>query len=48
MKYLILILLLAVAILMIYLGIKADILPPTLTGVGFVLIGVLFLLQKKR
>lgn len=48
MKYLILILLLATAIFMIYLGVKADMLPPTLTGIGFILIGILFLMHKKR
>lgn len=38
----------ALAIVMIVLGTKADMLPPTLTGVGFILIGVLFLLPKNN
>jgi hypothetical protein len=47
MKYLLLTLLIAIAIVMIVLGTKADMLPPTLTGVGFILIGGLFLFNKK-
>ncbi|MCT4622532.1 MAG: hypothetical protein N4A46_02830 [Schleiferiaceae bacterium] len=42
MKNVLLILLLLVAGYMIFLGIKADMLPPTLTGVGFILIALLF------
>ena len=38
MKTILLILLIIVAIVMIALGISANILPPTLTGVGFILI----------
>jgi hypothetical protein len=48
MKYLLLILLIAVAIVMIVLGTKADMLPPTLTGVGFILIAGLFVINKKN
>ncbi|WP_164480457.1 hypothetical protein [Myroides injenensis] len=33
---------------MIYLGIKADMLPPTLTGVGFFLIAIIFNLPKEK
>ncbi|WP_226064563.1 hypothetical protein [Kaistella polysaccharea] len=46
MKNLLLVLLLIIAIAMIVLGIKGKILPPTLTGIGFIIIGVLFY-QKK-
>ena len=42
MKNILLILLLLVAIAMIFLGVKGGILPPTLTGVGFILIAILF------
>lgn len=42
MKNILLILLLLIAIAMIYLGVKGDILPPTLTGVGFIVIAILF------
>ncbi|MGZ0015174.1 hypothetical protein [Yeosuana sp. AK3] len=46
MKTILLILLIIVAIVMIALGIRANILPPTLTGVGFIIIA-LMLYQKK-
>ncbi len=42
MKNVLLILLVIIAIVMIVLGAKASILPPALTGVGFILIAVLF------
>jgi preprotein translocase subunit SecD len=47
MKYLLLIALIAVSIIMIVLGTKADMLPPILTGVGFILIAGLFLTNRK-
>lgn len=46
MKNALLILLLIVAIVMIVLGARASILPPVLTGVGFILITVLFYTKK--
>ncbi len=46
MKNVLLILLLIVAIAMIFLGTKAGILPPTLTGVGFIIIAILFYKNK--
>ena len=46
MKNLLLVVLLIIAIAMIVLGIKGKILPPTLTGIGFIIIGVLSY-QKK-
>ncbi len=45
LSYILIILLLIVAGAMIYLGIKGDILPPTLTGIGFILIAVLFVIR---
>ena len=42
MKNLLLILLLLIAVAMIALGVKGGILPPTLTGIGFIIIAVLF------
>ncbi len=36
-----------VAIVMIYLSLKAGILPPGLTGVGFIIIAYLFYKHKK-
>lgn len=41
MKNLLLIVLLIIAAVMIYLGAAGDMLPPALTGVGFVVIAVL-------
>lgn len=41
MKNLILILLVIIALVMIFLGYKASILPPALTGLGFLLISAL-------
>ena len=43
MKKIIGLLLLFLAAYMIYLGTSADMLPPTLTGFGFILIAVVFL-----
>ncbi|MDD3789272.1 MAG: hypothetical protein PHO94_11350 [Petrimonas sp.] len=48
MNNLLIILLLIVAAVMIYLGIKGGILPPTLTGIGFILIAALFYLKDKK
>ncbi len=42
MKNLLLILLLAIAVVMIYLSFRLDVLPPGLTGVGFIVIAILF------
>ncbi|MFT7592657.1 MAG: hypothetical protein ACI9UJ_002596 [bacterium] len=42
MKNILIILLLAVAVYMGYLGFKADMHPPILTGIGFLIIAVLF------
>lgn len=41
-NYILIVLLLILAVVMIYLGTKGGILPPTLTGVGFILIAALF------
>lgn len=46
MKQLLIVLLMIIAIVMIVLGIKADIIPPTLTGIGFIIIAILFLKNK--
>ncbi len=42
MKNILLVLLLAVAAIMIFLGLSKGILPPTFTGVGFIIIALLF------
>ncbi|MCO4819724.1 MAG: hypothetical protein KC517_08875 [Bacteroidetes bacterium] len=47
MKNILLILLLAVAIYMGYLGFKADMHPPIWTGIGFIIIAVLFYRNSK-
>ena len=39
--------LIIIAAVMIYLGIKANMNPPILTGVGFIIIAGLFLLEKR-
>lgn len=39
--------LLLLAVVMIYLGINKDMLPPTLTGVGFIAIAAVFLMPEK-
>ena len=46
MKNILLILLLMVAVVMIVLGARASILPPALTGVGFILIALLLYNKK--
>jgi len=42
MKNTLLILLALIAVAMIVLGVRASVLPPALTGVGFIVIAVLF------
>lgn len=42
LKTLLLVLLIVIAIVMIYISYNAGILPPALTGVGFILIAILF------
>lgn len=42
MKNILLVLLLLIAAGMIYLGVANDMLPPSLTGVGFIVIAALF------
>ncbi len=46
MKNVLLLLLLLIAAGMIYLGVTNDMLPPSLTGVGFVAITALFYISK--
>ncbi|MDH5826636.1 hypothetical protein ACFX5U_10710 [Sphingobacterium sp. SG20118] len=48
MKTTLIILLMLIAIVMIYLGMKAAILPPILTGAGFIVIAALFLTGVKK
>lgn len=38
----------ALGIYMIYLGQKAGIQPPTITGIGFIVIAAIFLLPNKK
>ncbi|MCC5917520.1 MAG: hypothetical protein JJU02_09370 [Cryomorphaceae bacterium] len=42
------IILIVLAIAMIYLGTTNGILPPTLTGIGFIAIAVVFLSDNKK
>mgnify|MGYP006266456055 CR=1 FL=1 len=42
------ILLLAIAAVMIYLGVKGNMLPPALTGAGFILIVIMFNQRQRR
>lgn len=42
MKNILIVLLGLLAVVMIFLGVRADILPPVLTGIGFIIIAVLF------
>jgi len=42
MKTVVIILLVIIAIAMIYIGVNKDMLPPSLTGIGFILIALLF------
>ncbi len=46
MKNTLVVLLILVAITMIYLGIKGNIIPPALTGIGFFIIAALFYVKK--
>lgn len=46
MKIVLLLVLLLIAAGMIYLGVVNDMLPPSLTGVGFVVIAALFYTSK--
>lgn len=48
MKNTIIISLLIISIVMIFLGVKANIIPPVLTGVGFILITILFVANNKK
>jgi len=45
MKNILLVALVLIALVMVYLGYKAQMLPPALTGVGFILIALI--LHKK-
>jgi hypothetical protein len=45
-QYILILLLLIISVVMIFIGIKAQILPPTLTGVGFIIISFLLYLDK--
>ncbi|MCB0494660.1 MAG: hypothetical protein KDC79_00865 [Cyclobacteriaceae bacterium] len=47
MKNVLLLILLLIAVAMIILGVKASILPPALTGVGFIVIALLFYRKKE-
>lgn len=42
MKNILLILLALIAIIMIILGIRGSVLPPVFTGIGFIVIAILF------
>tara|TARA_R110002096_G_scaffold204178_1_gene389665 strand:+ start:568 stop:714 length:147 start_codon:yes stop_codon:yes gene_type:complete len=42
MRNVLLLLLVLIALVMLYLGIKASMIPPALTGVGFIIIAALF------
>jgi hypothetical protein len=48
MKNVLLILLVLIALVMIFLGVKASMLPPALTGVGFLIIAALFFKATKK
>ncbi|WP_188458478.1 hypothetical protein [Psychroflexus planctonicus] len=48
MKKIVISLLIVIAVVMIVLGAKNDMLPPLLTGVGFILIAALFLKQEMK
>lgn len=48
MKIILSVLLVLLGIYMIFLGVKGGIQPPTVTGVGFIIIAALFYLDKKR
>lgn len=46
MKNLLIIVPILVAVAMIYLGIKGNIIPPTLTGIGFFIVAALFYVKN--
>jgi hypothetical protein len=48
MKKILIIMLIATAVIMTYLGIKLGARPPIFTGVGFVIIAALFLVSSKK
>jgi hypothetical protein len=48
MKITLILLLSLIALVMIYLGVKAEMVPPILTGVGFIVIAALFLIGAKK
>lgn len=48
MKNILLGLLFVLAVIMIYLGITASMLPPALTGIGFLIIALIMLLNKAK
>ena len=47
MKNILLIALLILAIAMIIIGVSKEIIPPTLTGIGFIIIAALFYERRK-
>lgn len=47
LKYVLILILAAIGIVMIYLGAKADMLPPLLSGIGFLITAIIFLTHKK-
>ena len=47
MQRILAILIILLGIYMIFLGIKSNMQPPLITGIGFILIGFLFLSGKK-
>ncbi|CDS94216.1 hypothetical protein FM120_15005 [Sphingobacterium faecium PCAi_F2.5] len=48
MKIILIVLLGLIALIMIYLGFRSDLLPPILTGVGFFIIATLFIIGVKK
>ncbi len=46
MKNILIVILILVAVAMIYLGVKGNIIPPALTGIGFFIIAALFYVKK--
>lgn len=48
MTKILIIILIAIALIMIYLGLNSRINPPIFTGIGFIIIAALFLLKKEK
>lgn len=48
MRVILIIILIILGLYMMFLGFKANILPPSVTGIGFIVIALLFAIKDKK